>query len=49
MLEIDLKKGLILDKTVSKTFYATAFPEFIEEIIKDGGLIEWIKNRGEKK
>ncbi len=49
MLEIDLKKGLIIDKTEDKIFYATAFPEFLEEIIKDGGLIEWIKNRGEKK
>ncbi len=49
MLEIDLKKGSILDKTAGKTFYAAAFPEFIEEIIKDGGLIEWIKNEGGKK
>jgi 3-isopropylmalate/(R)-2-methylmalate dehydratase small subunit len=49
LLDIDLKKGLILNKTTDKTFYATAFPEFLEEIIKDGGLIEWIKNRGEKK
>lgn len=48
-LEIDLKKGLILDKTAGKTLYAAVFPEFIEEIIKYGGLIEWIKNRRKKK
>ncbi len=43
LLEVDLKEGVILNKSTNKTYQATKFPEFLEEIIKAGGLIEWVR------
>lgn len=49
LLEVDLKEGIISDKTTNKTYQATKFPRFLEEIIKAGGLIEWVrKTRGRR-
>ena len=42
-LEIDLKKGLLLNKTTNKSHKASVFPQFLEELIKSGGLIDWVK------
>ncbi|HIE36225.1 MAG TPA: 3-isopropylmalate dehydratase small subunit [Candidatus Omnitrophica bacterium] len=43
LLEVDLKKGLMKNLTRNKIFYSEKFPSFMEEIIKRGGLINWIK------
>lgn len=43
-LEIDLNAGKILNKTTGKEYKAEGFPEFMQEIIKAGGQIEYIKN-----
>jgi 3-isopropylmalate/(R)-2-methylmalate dehydratase small subunit len=43
LLEVDLKKGLIKNLTRNKIFYSEKFSPFMEEIIKKGGLINWIK------
>jgi 3-isopropylmalate/(R)-2-methylmalate dehydratase small subunit len=45
LLEVDLKKGLIKNLTRNKIFCSEKFPSFMEEIIKEGGLINWIKRR----
>jgi len=44
-LEIDLENGKIINYSNGKTYKTTAFPEFIQEIIKSGGLMPYIKNK----
>jgi len=44
-LEIDLENGKIINYSNGKTYKTTAFPEFIQEIIKSGGLMQYIKNK----
>ena len=44
IVEADLDKGIITDKTNGKTFNTEPFPEFIQSIITNGGLVESIKN-----
>ena len=39
-LEVDFGAGLIRNLTRGKVYHAPAFPPFIEEIIRSGGLIE---------
>ena len=48
-LEINLEKGIITNKTTGKSYTFTPFPGFILEIIKDGGLLENLKKKIEKK
>ncbi len=43
-VEVDLDRGIILDKTAGKTYETKPFPEFIQNIITAGGLIEAIKS-----
>ena len=43
-VEADLDKGVITDKTTGKEFKTEPFPEFIQNIITNGGLVESIKN-----
>ena len=38
--------GLITDETTGKTYQAAPFPEFIDGIIKSGGLLNSLKDRG---
>lgn len=45
-IEVDFKSGEIRDLTTGKTYQAAPFPEFIEKIIEDGGLINSLKARG---
>jgi len=45
LLEIDLTGGIIKNLSTGKTYKTEIFPEFLEEIIKKGGLINYIKNR----
>lgn len=42
-VEADLDNGVILDKTTGESFKTEPFPEFIQEIITNGGLVESIK------
>lgn len=44
-LEIDLSAGVIKDITQGKTYKSEGFPEFMQRIVKSGGLIEWIRSR----
>jgi 3-isopropylmalate/(R)-2-methylmalate dehydratase small subunit len=43
MLEVDLQSGKVEDKTNGVVLQATKLPEFIMEILEDGGLIEHLK------
>ena len=43
---VDFKTGKIVDETQGKTFQAAPFPEFIDGIIENGGLMNSLKARG---
>ena len=47
-VEADLDNGIIYNRTTGKEFKTQPFPEFIQRIIENGGLIETIK-KGELK
>ncbi len=42
-VSVDFATGKITDETTGETFQALPFPEFIDNIIKNGGLLEYIK------
>lgn len=44
-LEVNLEKGAIRDINLNREFTSEAFPLFMQEIIRAGGLIKWIKSR----
>ena len=47
-VEADLDKGVIYDKTTGAEFATKPFPEFIQKIITNGGLVESVR-RGDIK
>lgn len=47
MLTVDLQSGKVEDKTNGSVMQATTLPEFIMEILDDGGLIKHLKRRFE--
>lgn len=50
VLEVDLTKGIIKNITKKKTYKTKSFPKFLQEIIKQGGLINWVnKNKSKTK
>ena len=42
-VEADLDNGILLDQTTGKSFHTAPFPQFIQTIITNGGLIASIK------
>ncbi len=44
VIEVNFDSGTITNITKNETYQANPFPEFIQEIIKNGGLIERTKN-----
>ncbi len=42
-LEVDTSSGIIKNLTKNKTYKATVFPEFMQELIASGGLMEYAK------
>ncbi|TDO92268.1 3-isopropylmalate/(R)-2-methylmalate dehydratase small subunit [Halanaerobium saccharolyticum] len=42
-LEVNIDQGQVKNLRTGKTYQAVAFPPFMQEIIKDGGLIEHVK------
>ena len=47
MLAVDLQSGKVEDRTSGAVLQATKLPEFIMEVLEDGGLIEHLKRRFE--
>lgn len=45
MLEIDLSNGIIKNLSKNKVYTTEVFPEFLQEIVKRGGLMNWLKLR----
>lgn len=46
VVSVDFASGLIINQTSGKTYQAAAFPEFIDGIIANGGLLNSLKARG---
>ncbi|MFA5346047.1 MAG: 3-isopropylmalate dehydratase small subunit [Candidatus Omnitrophota bacterium] len=46
LIEIDLSTGVIKNLTQSQTYQTQAFPEFLQELVEGGGLMNYIKKRG---
>ena len=47
-LEVDLDKGTVLNLSENKVYRACPLPKLIQEIIKSGGLLKWIREKGER-
>ena len=45
MVEVDLEKGIIKNLTTGKQFTAKPYPEFMSQLVKTGGLIEYTRQR----
>ncbi len=48
-VRVNLATGEIFDLTQKKNFFAKPIPSFMQELIKDGGLIRHLKKKGLKK
>ena len=48
LVEIDLSAGTIKNLTQNQTYNTQAFPEFLQELVKGGGLMNYIKIKGKK-
>lgn len=48
-LLVDTDKGEIVNKTQNKTYRITPVPDFMVELLKSGGLIEYMKKRSANK
>jgi 3-isopropylmalate/(R)-2-methylmalate dehydratase small subunit len=44
-LEVELDQGIIKNLTQNKTYQAQAFPPFMQQLIKAGGLMPFVKAR----
>lgn len=44
-LTVNLKEGKILTGGKGEEFLSEKFPQFLQDIIESGGLINWLKNR----
>jgi 3-isopropylmalate dehydratase small subunit len=47
-LEIDLSSGIIKNLTQGKTYKTSPFPAFLQEIVEEGGLMNYIKKKAGK-
>ena len=48
-LEIDLEQGIIRDFTRSDEYRAEAFPQFMTDLLRMGGLVPWVRMRLEER
>ena len=47
IVSVDFKSGVITDETTGETYTSAPFPEFIDNIIKNDGLLAYIKTKVE--
>jgi len=43
IIEVDLAAGLIKNLTQNQVYKTAAFPQFLQDIVASGGLINWVK------
>ena len=44
-VEVDVASGQVRNVTKNQTFEAEPLPDFIMDIVRRGGLVEWVKSR----
>ncbi len=44
-ISVNLEEGMIKNENTGDTFYAAPFPEFMQELISAGGLINYVRER----
>jgi len=49
LVQVDLTSGEIFDVTQQKKFSAKPIPPFMQELVKDGGLIPHLRKKGPRK
>lgn len=49
LVEVDLEKGFIRDLTTDKTYDFKPIPPALMEILKEGGLVEYLRKAGDYK
>jgi len=47
-IEIDFSSGVITNKTKNETYNAEPLPEFMQGLIKNGGLVEYVRRKARK-
>jgi 3-isopropylmalate/(R)-2-methylmalate dehydratase small subunit len=45
VLRVDLAKGEIINESSAAVYTIHVFPGFLQNIVKEGGLISWVKNK----
>lgn len=48
-IQIDFSEGIIYNKTKNDSYKIDSYPEFVQSIISEGGLVEYIKAEGAKR
>ncbi|HVH63319.1 MAG TPA: 3-isopropylmalate dehydratase small subunit [Candidatus Dormibacteraeota bacterium] len=48
-LEVDLEEGVIRNFTKGDEYRAEAFPQFMTELLRMGGLVPWVRKRLEER
>lgn len=46
IISVDFENGIIANETRNKTYQAEPYPEFMQKIIRAGGLVEKLKEEG---
>ncbi|MFH0855001.1 MAG: 3-isopropylmalate dehydratase small subunit [Candidatus Omnitrophota bacterium] len=49
LIEIDLDGGIINNLTQNVTYKTQSFPGFLQELIREGGLMNWVKAKKERR
>lgn len=47
-VKVDFESGIITDVTTNQTFQAVPFPPFMQELIAQGGLVNYVNQKGSK-
>ena len=47
-VKVDFDSGIITDVTTNQTFQAVPFPPFMQELIAQGGLVNYVNQKGTK-
>ena len=42
-LEVDIPKGIVINRTKNKTYKATSLPQVMLDILEEGGLVNYLK------
>ncbi len=48
IIEIDLTSGIIKNITQNQNYKTQVFPEFLQDIVEEGGLMNYIKKRADR-